>query len=155
MTLIIQKVTELPVDALTEILLESSNNGFNALRRLITDWNAGTNRFDLPGEALFLAQCHDRYIGTCGLNLDPYAQSATVGRIRRLYVLTDYRRRGVGRALVKQVIAEAEISFEWLHLRTDSLIGDLFYRSLKFTPDTTQKTATHTLHLPTNNSDDR
>ncbi len=96
---------------------------------------------------MLLAQYGDRTIGTCGLNFDPYSQSATVGRIRRLYVLTDYRRQGVGRTLVEQVIAEAGNHFEWLHLRTDTSIGDLFYRSLGFVPEVTNETVTHTLLL--------
>ena len=155
MTLRIQKVADLQVDALSEILLESKSSGFNAISRLIADWTSGSNRFDRPGEALFLAQQADRCIGTCGLNFDPYAQSATVGRIRRLYVLSHYRRQGVGSSLVKQVISEACLSFEWLHVRTDSLSGDLLYRSLGFLPDLTSETVTHKLQLNASNIDDK
>lgn len=155
MMLRIQKVVDLQVDTLSEIFLESRSNGFNAISRLITDWTSGSNRFDRPGEALFLAQHADRCIGTCGLNLDPYAQSATVGRIRRLYVLSHYRRQGVGRSLVKQVISEGCLSFEWLHVRTDSLSGNLLYRSLSFVPDLTSETVTHKLHLKVNSLDDK
>lgn len=155
MTLRIQKVADLQVDALSEILLESKSSGFNAISRLIADWTSGSNRFDRPGEALFLAQQADRCIGTCGLNFDPYAQSATVSRIRRLYVLSHYRRQGVGSSLVKQVISEACLSFEWLHVRTDSLSGDLLYRSLGFLPDLTSETVTHKLQLNASNIDDK
>lgn len=155
MTLRIQKVVDLQVDMLNEILLESKSNGFNAISRVITDWNSGSNRFDRPGEALFLAQQADRCIGTCGLNLDPYAQSAPIGRIRRLYVLSHYRRQGVGRSLVKQVISEACLSFEWLHVRTNSLSGNLLYRSLGFVPDLTSETVTHKLRLNVSSIDDK
>ncbi len=103
MILRIQKVVDLQIDTLNEMLLESKSNGFNAISRLITDWTSGSNRFDRPGEALFLAQEADRCIGTCGLNLDPYAQSVTVGRIRRLYVLSDYRRQSIGRSLEQMI----------------------------------------------------
>ena len=155
MPLRIQKVVDLEVDTLSEILVESKSNGFNAISRLITDWTSGSNRFDRPGEALFLAQLADRCIGTCGLNLDPYTQSVTIGRIRRLYVLSNHRRQGVGRSLVKRVISEACSSFEWLHVRTDSLSGDLLYRSLGFTPDLTSETVTHKLHLKTNSIENK
>ncbi len=155
MTLRIQKVSDLQIDTLNELLLESKSNGFNAILRLIADWTSGSNRFDRPGEALFLAQQADRCIGTCGLNCDPYAKSAKVGRIRRLYVLSHHRRQGVGSSLVKQVISEACLSFEWLHVRTDSLSGDLLYRSLGFVPDLTSETITHKLQLKASDIDDK
>lgn len=155
MTLRIRKAVDLQVDALSEILLESKSSGFNAISRLVADWTSGSNRFDRPGEALFLAQQVDRCIGTCGLNFDPYAKSAKVGRVRRLYVLSHYRRQGVGSRLVKQVISEACSNFEWLHVRTDSLSGDLLYRSLGFIPDLTSETVTHKLQLKASNIDDK
>jgi ribosomal protein S18 acetylase RimI-like enzyme len=61
--------------------------------------------------------------------------------------MQSYRRQGIGRALVKQVIANARLSFARLHVRTDSVMADQFYRSLGFIPCPNLPDATHYLAL--------
>jgi hypothetical protein len=80
----VQRVLDLPVQELAEMLAESETAGFRAIDRLINDWRTGANRFDCPGEALFLAKQENLVIGICGLNRDPYTNSDQIGRIRRL-----------------------------------------------------------------------
>jgi hypothetical protein len=52
----------LPIDDCDELLHESIADGHNMLRRLIDDWQAGSNRFSRLGELLLSAhrsgQCH-------------------------------------------------------------------------------------------------
>jgi GNAT superfamily N-acetyltransferase len=142
----VQKILELPIEALDEMLAESKEINFRAIDRLINDWLTETNRFDRPGEALFGAWQGDRLVGICGLNDDPYANSTHVGRVRRLYVMQDSRRQGVGRVLVHQVIQEAHRSFVWLHVRTDNPIAAQFYQALDFTTCNSEF-VTHSLKL--------
>ena len=68
-------------------------------------------------------------VGVCGLDVDPYANDPSVGRVRRLYVVADARRRGTGRGLVASVISEARRSFRKVTVRTDE---DLFFRAVGF-----------------------
>jgi GNAT superfamily N-acetyltransferase len=143
----IENACDLPLAELTDLVAESTGQGFNAIQRLVEEWVAGINRFDRFGEALFIARKRDRVIGICGLNIDPYANSPTLGRIRRLYVLQDYRRQGIGRALVERVVAEALPTFECLHARTSDPVGDRFYRSLGFTACSDSENYTHELIL--------
>ncbi|MBD2058179.1 GNAT family N-acetyltransferase [Oculatella sp. FACHB-28] len=143
----VQRVLDLPVQELAEMLAESKTAGFRAIDRLINEWRAGVNRFDRPGEALFLAKQGNHIIGICGLNHDPYANSTRIGRIRRLYVMQSDRRQGVGRSLVHHVI-QAALSFDWLHVRTTSPIAGQFYQSLGFTTCDSEF-VTHVLNLTT------
>ena len=81
------RLHDLPPDYLSELATESEANGQAFIQRLIAEWESGDNRFSRPGEALFVAKMGARIVGVCGLNVDPYQDSKTVGRIRRLYVL--------------------------------------------------------------------
>jgi len=135
---IIERVTGPPAGALDDLLAESEREGSRFVRRLFDEWTAGTNRFDRPGEALFAARLGDRLIGVCGLNIDPYAAAPNVGRVRRLYVLTAYRRLGAARHLVLAVLEAARGRFDVLRLR---------YESLGFRPNAETADSTHVLEL--------
>src|SRR5207237_3226882 len=73
-----------------------------------------------------------RLVGVCGLNVDPYAGDARVGRVRHLYVLTPMRRHGVGRQLVTEVIRAAGGRFDSLRLRTNNPAAARLYEVLGF-----------------------
>ncbi|MEO6434718.1 MAG: GNAT family N-acetyltransferase [Tepidisphaeraceae bacterium] len=127
----IERATELP--DLSALFTASLVEGFGLVQRTIDDFQAGLNRFDHPGEMLLVARdAGGQNIGICGLNIDPYAADPTIGRVRHLYVLPGYRRRGVGRELLKQVIEAARPSFRRLHLRTRDAAADALYCSAGF-----------------------
>lgn len=119
-----------PIDVLLD---ESEREGFAFLRRLIVDWNSGKNRFDSSGETLLLAIENENVVGVGGLNIDPYANDAKVGRIRHVYVAKNHRRCAIGRRLVVELLKLAKVSFREVLLNTDTVEGDLFYSSLGFT----------------------
>jgi GNAT superfamily N-acetyltransferase len=143
----IVRVKQLPPDRLAELVAESEAAGFRFVRWLVEDWDSGNNRFDGPGEALFAALSGSRVIGVCGLNADPYTAAPGVGRVRRLYVLAAFRRSGVGRRLVRAVVATARGHFHQLRLRTDSEAAARFYEALGFQPCGGVPDCTHTLRL--------
>ena len=145
-TAIIERMTGSPADTLEDLLAESEREGSRIVRRLVHDWAAGTNRFDRPGEALFTARLGDRVIGVCGLNVDPYA-AAKIGRVRRLYVHSAYRRLGAGRQLVLAVLDAARGRFDLLRLRTTNPAAAQLYESLGFRPSTDTADCTHALPL--------
>jgi len=115
-----------------ELVEEREQAGFRFVRRLVEDWQSGSNRFALPGEALFVALSGEQVVGVCGLNIDPYSVVAAVGRVRRLYVLSAFRRQGVGRRLVQAVVAASQGSFYSLRLRTETAEASRFYAALGF-----------------------
>ena len=120
------------LDHLLPLLAIAEAEGWSMVSRLVADWRTGVNRFHSPGEALLVAAIVTDIVGECGLNLDPFAGSAAVGRVRRLYVAPAWRRRGVGSALVGAILSTAEGSFEIVHVRTYDRGAAAFYRSLGF-----------------------
>jgi len=84
-------------------------------------------------------------VGVCGLNIDPYAADRRVGRVRHLYVLSAFRRRGVGRHLVTAVIEMARGRFDRLHLRTENAGAARFYEALGFRPSGGASDYTHVM----------
>ncbi len=128
----ITRETELPADA-QRLARLASHLGHNHLDRLISEFEAGINRFDRPGEALFVIRGGDRsLIGVGGLNIDPYYPQSPPGRVRRLFIHPSHRRKGVGSVLMRSIEAYASHYFTLLQLFTSSATADAFYTSLGY-----------------------
>jgi len=125
------RLTSLPA-GLEVLSNEADARGHRFLRRLIEEWNSGTNRFDGQGEAIFGAMVRGRLVGIGGLNSDPYSRDPGVGRVRHLYVLEAFKRQGVGRHLLEAIVAVAPGAFNELRLRTDSEQAARFYERFGF-----------------------
>lgn len=132
MTLSLARAGALRVSELAELREAAQREGFGMLERLAQDWQSGANRFDAPGEALFLVHCSGRCIATGGLNRDPFAGAAGVGRLRRLYVAPAERGRGLGRLLTRVALAHARPLFSRVRLRTNRAEAARFYETLGF-----------------------
>lgn len=145
----IERLSDLPLEQFGPLIEESVSHGLRFLRRLADEWRAGTNRFVRPGEALLAARVAGHLIGVCGLNVDPYACDAHTGRVRHLYVSEGMRRRGVGRALVNEIIDLARPSFDLLRLRTADTGAAAFYETLGFRRVADVDASTHVLDLRT------
>ena len=128
----IERVTDLAPGSLDALLAESEQAGSSIVRRLVDEWASGANRFDRAGEALFAVRIEGRLVGVCGLNVDPYSAEPRLGRVRHLYVLSPYRRRGIGRQLVAEVIAASRGRFDHLRLSTGNPVAARFYERLGF-----------------------
>ena len=128
----IERLSELPSEALGPLVADSEQAGLRFVRRLAEEWASGRNRFDRSGEALFGAVVDGRMVGVCGLNVDPYAAAPGVGRVRHLYVLSACRRLGTGERLVAEVIAAARGRFGTLRLRTENEAAARLYERMGF-----------------------
>jgi GNAT superfamily N-acetyltransferase len=140
-------LSDLPPDGLAELLSESEARGSRIVHRLVDEWHSGANRFDRPGEALFGAWVDGRLVGVCGLNVDPYAGDARIGRVRHLYVLSAFRRQGVGRRLTERVVQAAHGRFDDLRLRTNDRAAVRLYEVLGFRPSGGAADHTHAMPL--------
>src|SRR5438128_45015 len=147
MSMLVERLNEPPTDRLGALIAESEQYGFRFIRRLVEEWTSGANRFDRPGEVLFVARIAQQVVGVCGLNIDPYAAGPKVGRVRHLYVLLAYRRRGVGRRLVTEVIQAARSRFDSLRLRTQNAEAAEFYERLGFQRCVDVPDCTHVMEL--------
>jgi GNAT superfamily N-acetyltransferase len=136
----------LNTEALNELLVESMLEGFRHITRLVEDYTNGTNRFDHNDEALFLCLLDNRVIGICGLNRDPYYGDG-VGRVRRLYILKEFRRLNIGSKLTKAVIQRAGNYYRRLVLKTDNPKASKFYKTLGFNEVLGDEKITHYLEL--------
>jgi hypothetical protein len=54
---------QLSAEDLAPLIYESEREGWQFVRRLTDDWAAGANRFDRPGEALFVSRMGESLIG--------------------------------------------------------------------------------------------
>lgn len=144
--LVITQLDVLPPQ-IVDLEHEASEQGFNFLRRLIDEWHAGSNRFDKPGERLLIASCNGKLAGIGGLNVDPYKPAGKTARLRRLYVANDFRRQGIGEALVLALLEGASSRFRVVRLSTDTEAAAAFYVRLGFSA-VEDASATHvkTLH---------
>ena len=148
MATVIERLTELLPGGLDALLAESEQAGSRIVRRLVEEWATRANRFDRPGEALFIARIGGQIVGVCGLNLDPYVAEQGVGRVRHLYVMSTHRRFGVGRQLIEAVFAASRGRFNTLRLRTANPEAARLYESFGFRPSAETADCTHVMDLP-------
>ncbi len=138
----------LPIRGLDELCAEARAEGYNFMERLANEWQSGMNRFDAPGEMLCGHLENERLVAAGGLNRDPFAGRAEVGRIRRVYVHPAWRGKGIGTALASALIKEARRSFVCVRLRAENPGAARLYERLGFEP-IADANATHMLPFDT------
>ena len=148
MRAVIQRVSEAPTEPLAALAVESERQGFGFVRRLIQEWSSGTNRFDRPGEVLFMATAPGgEAVGVCGLNVDPYADDPSTGRVRHLYVMVAHRRSGIGEQLLADVVEAAKGRFARLHLLVTNPHAARLYERMGFRRADEGRHHTHVLDV--------
>lgn len=141
----IEDLRDVKVDELVE---ESEAEGYRFLRRLVDQYEDGSNRFDKEGEVLFgVFDPRGKLIAIGGLNRDPYSTKEGIGRLRRFYIAKAARREGVGTKLLQKIVDFSKDYFGELVVRTDSSTADAFYRANGFTGDVNLPDVTHRMVL--------
>jgi GNAT superfamily N-acetyltransferase len=72
-------------------------------------------QFDPPDGRLLLAEVDGRIVGVAAM----HEVGEKIGEIKRMYVRREFRRQGIGRALLKALVTEARAS-DFSRLRLDS-----------------------------------
>ena len=90
-------------DDLASLAAESRSAGIRNVTVLADRWVTGTERFDGPGEMLLVARSSGVVVGVGGISQCPDVHHAL--RVRRFYVGSAHRRRGVARLLAEPLIA--------------------------------------------------
>jgi GNAT superfamily N-acetyltransferase len=143
---LVRRVAALP-PGFEELAADAMADGQRLLEVLREDWDAGTLRFDAPGEALFVAHAAGALVGIAGLTRDPYLEAEAAGRVRRLYVRRATRRHGAGRALVGAIAAAAREA-GWARLRVRAPAASFgFYESCGFLRAVGERAASHVMPL--------
>jgi GNAT superfamily N-acetyltransferase len=138
----------LPIAGLDELQAEARAEGYNFIERLVNEWQSGINRFDAPGEMLCGHLENGLLVAAGGLNRDPFAGRAEIGRIRRVYVRPAWRGKGIGAALMGALIKEARQNFVCVRLRAENPSAARLYEQLGFEP-IADANATHILTFNT------
>ena len=107
--------------------------GFRFVGRLASEWEAGSARFDRPGEALLAACMADVLAGVGGLTLDPVVPGAL--RMRRFYVHPAFRRHGIGRALAMALLERPGTAGRSVMVNAGPIGAPVFWEALGFVPD--------------------
>jgi GNAT superfamily N-acetyltransferase len=127
----------------TALVQESHAEGFRFLIRFEQEYLSGQVRFEGPRESHRGAFEDSALIGMAGLTRDPYRGNPQTDRVRHVYVLINWRARGIGKALMAEIEHRARADFHALVLRTDTRSGAKFYPALGFEQLAARGTATH------------
>ncbi|WP_244975361.1 GNAT family N-acetyltransferase [Heyndrickxia oleronia] len=143
-TIKIRPIDHLLNHEISDLILESKQDGFRFLNKLLEEYRSGANIFNQPGEGIFGAfHKNGELIGIGGLTIDPYSNDKNIGRIRRFYVSKSFRRQGVGNLLLQEILSYARGFFKVVVLRTDTYPADEFYVSFGFKKTNTFPQSTH------------
>ncbi len=126
------QVTTQNLHSLKPLAKKAELEGHNFVQRTILEWESGKNDFSKKGEILFGIFDSDLCVGIGGLNIDPYVNDSSLGRVRHLYISKNYRRMGLATQLIEKIIEVAQKHFTRLRLYTDNPSAALFYESLGF-----------------------
>src|SRR5690554_5761936 len=107
-------------------------DGCHILSKLREAYNNESNTFNKQGEVLYIAMLNNNVVGIGGLNQDPYIDEIGFGRVRNLYVMREHRKKGIGKAILQEIIDEAREQFKILGLRTYNQIAAEMYCSYGF-----------------------
>jgi GNAT superfamily N-acetyltransferase len=141
------RLRELVDSDVQPLLATSEAEGFAFVRRVVTEWRDGQQRFEAPGEALLGRRVDGRLVALCGLMRDPYLDDPAVGRLRNLYVLPEHRGRGLGASLTRRVLELAPAAFRFLRLRAVDERAARLYERFGFRPIADMASCTHVLPL--------
>jgi GNAT superfamily N-acetyltransferase len=123
---------ELPILGIERLQQEACDEGYDFVETLVEDWATGTNRFDAPGETLCGCLDQGLLVAVGGLNCDPFAGRPDMARIRRVYVRSAWRNRGIGGALVATLVDHAHTYFSCVRLRAENALAARLYESMGF-----------------------
>ena len=129
----IQKI-KLPAPGIEQLHTEARQEGYEFIDTLVDEWADGSNRFEKPGEVLCGHLDHGVLVAVGGLTIDPFAGLPDTGRIRRVYVRSAWRNKGIGRALVTALVEQARTHFHCVQLRAEDADATRLYESIGFVP---------------------
>jgi len=128
----ILQITDFNLNSITYLAIEAQSEGYGFVQRTIDEWKNNINNFSKEGEILFGIFVSSSCIGIGGLNVDPYIDDPSIGRIRHVFISQKYRRKGLATQLLNKIIHSASKHFKVLRLYTVNPIASLFYESIGF-----------------------
>lgn len=129
MNILIENAEQLSTQ-IQELAQQARQEGFFLVDKLIDEYLTGKNCFNQLGEFLLFVYDDQKLIACGGLNqqMNDYAVEHRIGRVRRFYVLPEYRKQGVGTQLLAKLEHHAQVNFSALCLHTDTGLAAHFYQ---------------------------
>jgi GNAT superfamily N-acetyltransferase len=117
MTVCLRRIASLP-NGLEGLRADAEADGYRHMRRLAAEFEASREMF----HAVQAAFIDGGLAGIGGITDEPQPTSGPAWRLRRLYVHREFRRRGVARAIVAALLADAanKVSIVTAHAGDDS-----------------------------------
>ncbi len=133
METILRVELRLPAD-LESLAAAAEAEGVLNIRKLISAWHRGEQRFDQNGAALFAARSDGVLAGVGGVKPEEHLVEPAM-RMHRFYVHPSSRRLGIGRRLAQAVMTHAlsQVSVLTCNARASSAAAP-FWESLGFVP---------------------
>ncbi len=150
--MIIDEIDSQNVVLLSILSDDADRDDCHYVRQTMEEWIQGSYRFYHKGEILLGIFQNKECIALGGVCLDPYIKQPHVGRLRRVYVSSEERHKGIGTALVSGIIKYAMMTFTRIRLNTRNTVAAHLYESLGFKPWIEEK-STHTLEVINQPSD--
>lgn len=129
------RLDNLDPDELETLRTLSLAEGFSHVDRIALEYRNGNREFDAPGAFGYGWYLGSELVAIGGLTLDPYIKERA-GRIRRVYVHPEHRRRGLARKLVEAILKEGRQNYAFFTLRSATPEASALYVSLGFVPST-------------------
>ena len=139
MDILIQQVDQLP-SQIQDLVVASKKEGFHLIEKLVDEFEQGINQFNRHGEFLLVAFDGQKLVACGGLNIQMSDDEETnqtntrhkIGRVRRFYVLPEYRRFGLARRLLQELEKRAKPHFSALCLFTGTTVAAQFYQKQNY-----------------------
>ena len=128
---------------LAPLISASREEGYHFLVRLKHEYLSGKARFEASGETLLGIFESSVLVGIGGITRDPDPTIQRTGRVRHVYVLPGYRRRGIGKALLRAIERLAKAHFSSLVLRAGGMAAESFFLRVGYGPVSSEDAVTH------------
>jgi GNAT superfamily N-acetyltransferase len=128
---------------LAPLISASREEGYLFLVQLEHEYLSGKVRFDATGETLLGVFEGSELVGLGAITRDLDSTIQRTGRVRHVYVLPEYRRRGFGKALLKAIERLTRPHFTSLVLRTGGVAAESFFLRVGYEPVSSEGTVTH------------
>jgi GNAT superfamily N-acetyltransferase len=130
MTITIKVLAEPPASELTLLADAAEREGYSHIRRLVEEWENGSNRFDKLGELLLGAFDGTSMVAIGGVTIESSRPDWL--RMRRFYVLPDFRGRGVARLLAGRLLTHARRYTPVITVHAGDARAALFWQAIGF-----------------------
>ncbi|MBD3340546.1 MAG: GNAT family N-acetyltransferase [Candidatus Lokiarchaeota archaeon] len=140
----IEEIKILEEDTIEELIHESENEGYRFLSKMFSQWNSRENQFQKENEKAIIFRENNKVIAIGGINEEPYLKRKDFGRLRGVYVLPSFRRKHVGKEIVKHLIDFGNKYYKAITLRVpDNIEAYPFYESIGFEMTNEYESVTH------------